>query len=260
VKSAERHVFNQAVECLQYCALGDVSVRILALKNLVDEYGLDFKIIPPRKPQFYRLWRLAFGDRVVLSPDELEGTDYETARMHAPTRLDWQFGSAGFNVFESIYWENGFFRTANLRIKMMSLIRCRPDSGNVMIYPNEHTDGNAVFNSAFWTEMCGKLRNKKYRIYLLGDVRHTPLQEFYRKCSFDRVYQPTVDNLIECINHCCLAIGGSTGPTWTCLLSDIPQIVLESKRSPHGYWFFERCRRVLEKDLKVLTTMESVLS
>ena len=226
----------------------------------MDEHGLDYKIIPPRKPEYHRLWELTFRDRLINSLEDLRETKYQHALMHAPTHLDWQFGSAGFNVFESIYWENGFFQTARLRIRMLNLIRCRYSSNTAMVYPNEGTDGNRVFDSTFWLTTCAELKKKKYNIVLIGDTRHPPLREFYRHCPADKVYDPTVNNLISCMENSCLALGGSTGPTWACLLSDIPQIVFESKRSPHGYWFFDRCKRVLEKDIKILTTLECLLS
>lgn len=259
MKSAEKHIFNQSVECLKYASLGDTCVRIVALRNLVDDLKLDCKIIPQPKPEFRRLWTFAFGGQVIHSLEELKGTEYEYGIMHSPTNLDWHYGSAAFNVFESIYWENGFFHTKTLRIRVMDFIKCDHSSNNVFLYPNESTDGNVVFNAGFWLGMCATLRRYGYKINLLGDVTHAPLRDFYRDCPADRIYPPTVDNLLECISRSCLAIGASTGPTWACLLSDIEQVVLESKRSPHGYWFFDRCKKVLEKNIRVLPTIESLM-
>ena len=258
MKSIEKHIFDQSAECLGYASLGDVCVRIVALKNLVDQYGLDYKIIPIKNKAYYALWELIFKDRLIYSLREIQGTEYEHAIMHSPTRLDWQLGSAGFNVFESIYWENGFFHTKNLHIKLLSSIVSNYRSNVVMIYPNEKTDANTVYNSRFWLDVCTKLKDRNYEIHLIGNTDHGPLREFYNNCIVDRIYEPTIENLVSCIRCSFLALGSSTGPTWACLLSDIRQIVLESKKSPHGYWFFDRCKTVLEKDIKVLPTFESL--
>lgn len=81
----------------------------------------------------------------------------------------------------------------------------------------------------------------------------------YDSTEFDRVFEPTIAGLRECVAVSSLAIGGSTGPTWALLLSDIRQIVLESKKSPHGYWFFDRCQNAITKHLDVVTNLKCLI-
>jgi hypothetical protein len=129
-----------------------------------------------------------------------------------------------------------------------------------MIYPAEGTNGNRVYDSAWWLAACRMLRDGGLAIHHLGGRGHAPLADFYRQFRADREYEPTIDGLRRCAAESSLAIGGSTGPTWALLFSDIPQIVLESRQSPHGYWFFDRCQEVLSKKLRICSTLESLVA
>jgi hypothetical protein len=245
------------VPCLQYAALGDTAVRVIAIHHVVTEHNLDAIVVPLRRADFALLWTGAFGEqRVVWDPADIP-PEYRYARVSAPTSLDWQFGSAGWNVFESVLWENGFFRTSKLKIEPPILFRCDPYARAVMIYPEEYTDGNRVYDAHWWIATCRLLREKGYSINLLGSMRCESLNGLREVISFDRTFLPTLVGLRDCIAGSSLAIGGSTGPTWTCLMSDIPQIVLESKKAPHGYWFFDRCQTVLKKRLSIISTLDS---
>jgi hypothetical protein len=252
-----KHVFRHDVPCLQYAALGDTAVRVIAIHHAVREYDLDAIVVPLPRPDFALLWTGAFGEeRIVWDPEAIP-LEYRFARVSAPTSLDWQFGSAGWNVFESVLWENGFFRTLKMKIEPPILFPCNPFARAVMIYPEEHTDGNRIFDATWWIETSGQLRAKGYSLNYLGSMRCQALERRYQVMEFDRTFPPTLSGLRECVAASSLAIGGSTGPTWTCLMSDIPQIVLESKKAPHGYWFFDRCQTVLSKRLFIVSTLDS---
>ena len=243
--------------CLQYAALGDTAVRVISIYHVVREYELDAIVVPSPRPEFAMLWTGAFGEqRIVWDPAAIP-PEYRFARVSAPTALDWQFGSAGWNVFESVLWENGFFHTFRMKIEPPILFRCDPFAHAVMIYPEEQTDGNRIYDASWWIGTCGLLRAKGYSINYLGSMRCEALDRLHHIAKFDRTFPPTLEGLRDCIAASSLAIGGSTGPTWTCLMSDIPQIVLESKKAPHGYWFFDRCQTVLRKRLSIVSTLDS---
>lgn len=250
-----KHIFRQDVPCLRYAALGDTAVRVVAIHHLVERYELDALIVPQPNPALVPLWQAVFGERV-LADVSLVPPDFRDARVSCPTELDWEYGSAGFNAFESVMWESGFFDTARMRIAPPAAFACDRHARAAMIYPAERTDGNAAYDAAWWLSACAALRRKGFRIHLLGHPSHPPLAEFYEQTQFDRCFEPTIDGLRACVAASSLALGGSTGPTWALLLSDIPQIVLESRRSPHGYWFFERCQPVLAKKLRIVPNLD----
>lgn len=249
-----KHVFDQSVSSLRYMALGDSAVRIIGIHSIIQQYNLDAIVIPHNSASLLPLWKRALGDIV----QSVVPKTHRHATISAPTSLDFGYGSAGFNVFESVYWENGFFDTPKMRVNPPCLFRCDKSSRSVMIYPTEHTDGNRVYDSDFWIKTATKIRELGYKINLLGD-RNNKLEKFFTTVSIDRHFPPNLDGLEACIAASSCAVGASTGPTWICLLSDIPQVVLESKRSPHGYWNFDRCQRVLIKKLAISESVETVL-
>lgn len=259
IRTINKHVFRQDVPCLSYAALGDTAVRAIALRHLVDAYDLDAIIVPQPNPAFYELWRDVFGaDRVVGDPSEIPKS-HRLARISHPTSRDWEYGSSGWNVFESVMWESGFFRTLNLRITPPNVYPCDPGARAAMIYPAEHTDGNRVYDAEWWIATCRRLRAKGYAIHHLGATDVPALEHLHDRIRFDRYFPPEFHALKECLACSSLAIGGSTGPTWVALLSDIPQIVLDSRRSPHGYWHFDRCQAVLTKKLTLLTRLDAII-
>jgi hypothetical protein len=234
-------------------------VRVIAIHHAVREYDLDAIVVPQARPEFVSLWKAALGETRVLPDPMAIPSEYRYARVSAPTSLDWSFGSAGWNVFESVLWENGFFRTMKLRIEPPCVFPCDPNARAIMIYPEERTDGNRTYDASWWIATCRTMREKGYSINYLGDYGGTALLPLYQAETFDHSFPPTLEGLRECIASSSLAMGGSTGPTWVCLMSDIPQIVLESKKSPHGYWFFDRCQTVLAKRLQVIPTVASAI-
>lgn len=254
-----KHIFRQDVPCLRYAALGDTAVRALAIYHLIERYRLEALIVPQPNPALVPLWQAVFGRERILADASQIPREFRDARMSAPTSLDWCCGSAGFNVFESVMWENGFFDTAKARISPPLVFPCDVQARAAMIYPAEETDGNRVYDSAWWRTACETLRDKGYRLHLLGHKSHPRLAELFAHTEFDRSFEPTVEGLRTCVAASSLAVGGSTGPTWTLLFSDIPQIVLESRRSPHGYWFFERCQPVLTKRLQIVPALETAI-
>lgn len=252
-----KHVFRQDVPCLRYAALGDTAVRVLAIHYLVERYKLDALIVPQPNANLIPLWQAVFGSERIITDASRIPREFRDARMSAPTGLDWYFGSAAFNVFESVMWESGFFDTGRLQITPPVVFPCDASARAAMIYPMEGTDGNAVYDSAWWQNACAALRRKGYSLNLLGHKTSPRLADFFRTTSFDRSFEPTIDGLRRCAAASSLAVGGSTGPTWALLFSDIPQVVLESRRSPHGYWFFDRCQAVLTKRLRIVPTLDA---
>lgn len=254
-----KHLFRQDAPCLRYVALGDSAVRIIALHHLIAAHDLDAIIVPPAKPEFHSFWTDVFGpDRVILDPERIPPS-HALAKISSPTPLDWQYGAAAWNVFESVMWESGFFHTQRLRITPPLVFQARHRAPAAMIYPAEATDGNRVYDSQWWIRSCASLRALGYGIHCLGLKDHPPLREFFETVKFDGLFPPTLQGLRECVAESSVAIGSSTGPTWALLMSDIPQIVLESKKSPHGYWHFDRCQTVLTKRLRIVSTLECLI-
>jgi hypothetical protein len=254
-----KHIFRQDVSVLSHDYLGDTSVRALAIHHLIERYELDAYVVAPPASRFFPFWRAVFGSARVVADASQIPHRFRDARISAPTQRDWAYGLAGFNVFEAVMWENGFFDTAGMRIIPPIVFPSDPRARAAMIYPAERTDQNAVYNSKWWSATCTELRRQGYAIHLLGSRDHPPLAEFFAETEIDRVFEPTVEGLRACAASSSLAIGGSTGPTWALLFSDIRQIVLESHRAPHGYWFFDRCQEVLAKRLWILPSLESLV-
>jgi hypothetical protein len=254
-----KHVFRQDAECLQYAALGDTAVRILAIHHIIESQSLDALIVPPSKPDFVALWQAVFGpERIFLNPAKIPESHWR-ARISHPTSLDWMFGSAGWTVFESVLWENAFFETRDLVITPPIVFRADHRSRAVMIYPAEGTDGNRVYTAEWWVDACTRITERGWRINLLGRLDHPSIRKISAAVAFDQVFPPTISGMRACVGASSRAIGGSTGPTWALLMSDIPQVVLESRRAPHGYWFFDRCQQVLSKRLHIVSTLESAI-
>jgi hypothetical protein len=241
-----KHVFYQNVPALGYMALGDTSVRVIALTEIIRQYDLDARIVPQGNATMRLLWEKVFGAALVNTvPPE-----FADACISRPNGSDHGYGQAAFDVFESVWWENGFFDTHRLRITPPQIFKCAPGAKAAMIYPKEKTDANRVYTAARWQHMIDTLRRKDYKINCLGDTM---------ELLVDQTFPATIEGLTQCVAASSLAIGANTGPTWACLMSDIPQIVLESKKSPHGYWNFDRCQRVLTKRLQIVTELEACL-
>ena len=239
-------------------ALGDTAVRVVAIEHLVRTLDLDYIIVPPAKPDLLPLWQDVFGTARVVAADQIPAS-HSLAEVSGTTDLDWRYGAAGWNVFESVLWELGYFRTRNTRITPPIVYRANHQAKAMMIYPAEKTDGNRVFDSDWWICTCGEIRQAGFKINLLGSLEHAPLKKLFDAVTFDHIYPPRIQGLRDCVANSSCAIGSSTGPTWALLLSDIPQIVLESKKSPHGYWHFDRCQEVLTKRFQILSSFEALL-
>lgn len=233
-----KHVFDQNCDCLSYMALGDTAVRCIGIRHLIAEYDLDAVVIYQRNPTMEILWRDVFGNLLKDSIPE----SHLMAHVSRPTVKDWHYGTAAYNVFESICWENGFFDTSKMKVRIPVIYPCSIRSKRAMIYPKEHTDANKIYTVEWWKKTVEMLRGRGLGINCLGDTMGIKV---------DAQFNPNISGLKECISKSCLAVGSSTGPTWACLLSDIPQIVLQSFRLSHGYWDFDRCQRVLEKRLEI---------
>jgi hypothetical protein len=235
-------------------ALGDAAVNILSVDSIIRKYDLDAIIIPHKNPTLTDLWKRAFGDRLVQREADIPKT-HRYASVSFPTGQDGCYGQAGWNIFEQVWWELGFFETQHLYIVPPVLYRCAPSSKAAMVYPLEHTDGNRVYTPEWWRATLSMLRDKGYAINVLGHVNQCA-----HFCEGGPVawFPATVAGMAQCIAASSLAMGGSTGPTWACLMSDIPQIVLDSHRQAGGCWFFDRVQKVLAKHLRIAATAESL--
>ena len=145
-------------------------MRIIAINHIIQKYGLDAMIIPHGNRSVRPLWVRVFGDRLHLNENVLP-SGFENAVIHRPTSLDWFFGSVGWNVFESVLWENGWFDTKNLQIELPKIFKCgiKADVTKIaMIFPQERTDGNRVWDSSFWMGLVIRLKDLGYQLYHLG--------------------------------------------------------------------------------------------
>ena len=122
-----KHVFVQNCPALSYMALGDAAVRIAALDHIIRRHRLDAFVVVARNG-LEPLWQAVFGDRV----GQQIPPAFADARVSRPTALDWGMGAAAWNVFESVFWENGFFDTAGLYLAPPCVFRCEPTARAVM--------------------------------------------------------------------------------------------------------------------------------
>jgi hypothetical protein len=245
-------LFIEDTPGMSYAALGDSSSLIIAIHHIICHWQLDAFIVPPPAGKTLPLWKLVFGER--LATLSTIPQSHKLARIIRPKTKDHWYGYAGFDVFECILWEHGFFDTRHLRISPPIVFRCNPDSKNAMVYPREHTNGNAVYNGRWWAATASMLNKRGYHLNVLGDTKLLG----YRRDQATQ-FPANIDGLRNCIAASSIAIGATTGPTWACLMSDIPQIVLESKRTAGACWHFDRVQRVIDKKLSVLPRWESLL-
>ena len=249
---SRKHIFSFDDPRQPQTSLGDSAMRICAISGIIQKYDLDALIIPHKGPVLLPLWRRAFGGRVLQDEADIPESHWD-ATISRPTARDSYYGNHAWTVFEYVWWEMGFFKTHNMWIAPPVLYRCDVTSKAAMVYPTEYTEGNRVYTAAWWYTTLTLLLEKGYAINILGNA-----EPFCRDLPH-RQFPATIEGLEQCIAASSLAIGGSTGPTWACLLSDIPQIVLDSRRSIHGTWFFDRCQCVLAKRLRNASTLESLL-
>ena len=110
-----------------------------------------------------------------------------------------------------------------------------------MIYPKENTDGNRTFNRDWWKNTIQTIHNMGYVVNVWGYCE--PLD----KQDVDNIFPLGLDGLEQCLSVSCMSIGGNTGPSWALLLSDVPQIVLESKSVPICWHFDRACDFIYKK-------------
>lgn len=254
----EKHLFIQN-KYYAYSSLGDTCMEAFAYYTIVKKYNLDAKFIIQTDSTFDSIWHDLLGrDNVARHLEDIP-EEYKLGKLHRPTDKDVGYGQwAAFDLIEGLMWENGFFDTKNIKYEVPILYNCGFHSKNVLIYPDEKTDGNKIFNSDFWISVYQDLKKHNYNIYYLGWRRNPALQDFYNSCLFDKDFEPNIENLKKCIKDCTLAVGTSTGPTWFGLFSDIRQIVFQSKSSA-GYWNLERYQFSLSKKIKIVPTFEATL-
>lgn len=254
----KKHLFIQNKH-YDYGSLGDVCMQIFAYDVMVKQNNLDAKFVIQTNPIFDEIWFDVFGKENIYRSFEDIPNEYKFGNIHKPTSKDIGYGQWASNeLIEGLIWENGFLNTKDIIYKMPLLYKSNFIGKNVLIYPEEKTDGNRIFDSKFWINTYNDLKNQNYKIFYLGDKNSFALSEFYNTCKFDIEYNATVSNLKKCIEQCTLAVGTSTGPTWFCLFSDIRQIVFQSK-SNAKYWNFDRYEFSLLKKIKIIHTFESTL-
>ena len=254
----EKHLFIQN-QYYGYSSLGDTCMEAFSYYTIVKKYNLDAKFIIKTNQIFDEIWYDLLGKENVLRYLQDVPEEYKLGKLHRPTDKDVGSGQwASYDLIEGLMWENGFFDTKNIKYEVPSLYNCGFNTKNVLIYPDEKTDGNKVFDSDFWISTYKDLKKHNYNVYYLGTKNNIHLKPFYDSCQFDIEFQPNIKNLKECINNCTLAVGASTGPTWFCLFSNIRQIVFQSKSSA-GYWNLERYQFSLQKKIKLIPTFDATL-
>lgn len=254
-----KHVFRLDVPALHHLGIGDVSVRVVVIDYLIRRHGLDAVIVPPRRVDTHPLWRAVFKDEQLVFDASRLPDSHRTARISAPTALDVLHGSKGWNPFECALWENGFFDIEGLRIDPPVIFPCGSRSRAVMIYPHYNKAESGMYGTDGWISACAKIRAGGFGLNLVGDREDPALKTLFENVEFDYTCAPCVEGLRRCVESSCMAIGTNSGPTWTLLMSDIPQIVLESDWIDRGARQMEKCRDILAKRLKIVPTLEGML-
>lgn len=256
--SLKKHTFIQN-PYYNYGALGDVCMQIFAYYSMTEHYNLDSKFVIQTNSIFDELWHDVLKKENIYRNFNDIPEEYKLSVVHKPTSKDISYGQwASNDLIEGLFWENAFLNTKNVTYKMPLIYNCNFNCKNVMIYPEEKTDNNNIFNSDFWISVYNDLKKNNYSVYYLGNKQKDNLQKFYDLCKFDKEYSANLSNLKECVSNCSLAIGTSTGPTWFCLFSDIRQIVYQSKSS-NRYWNLDRYQFSLLKKIKTIETLDAVL-
>lgn len=254
-----KHVFRLDVPALDKLGIGDVSVRIVVIDYLIRRYGLDAVIVPPKREESHPLLRALFKDEQLVFDANGLPDSHRTARISAPTALDVLHGSKGWNPFECALWEYGFFDIKGLRIDPPVVFPCGNRCRAVMVYPYDKTAEGGMYEANRWISACAMIRASGFGLNLVGDREDPALQTIFENVKCDYTCAPCVEGLRRCVESSCMAIAPNSGPTWTLLMSNIPQIVLESDSSDRGTSPMERSRDILAKRLKVLTTLEGML-
>lgn len=252
-----KHLFYGNADVLNYLRLGDTAVRIITYQYLADRYGFDYRVYPNHNQAYRDLWRIALKEKLFETWWEVP-PGFDDAVVHNPNFLEWHNAhSANTNtVFEMVCKENGF-DIDDLMISPHIHFSCKPDAKSVMIYPIEITDGNSVWNADFWLTVVADLKSRGYRINHIGPKkRKTWMAKFYAGTVFDNDFPETIAGLADCISQSSLAIGGNTGPSWVCMMSDIPQILFECGRRDYQFWDFTRIKSVIAKELKVAKSLD----
>lgn len=251
-----KFLFRQDNPLVAPPGLGDNAVRCIALHHMMQAWDLDARIVAPHDERYLPLWCRVFGDRVTSNPAEVP-IEFERGYTVSATPKTYAFGLTAWTVFASVLWECGFLSTSRLRIDPPKIFRCDPESRAAMIYPCEFSGGNTVHTSNWWLAACEVLRRAGYKLNLLGDKSHAPLADFFSQQQFDAEFPPTIDGMADCAAASSIAIGGSTGPSWAMLMSDIRQVCLESHQAV-PIWYFDRCRHVIVKPLKLVTNLNQL--
>jgi len=262
-----KHIFRLDVPDLQCPALGNQAVWAIALHYAAQQCDLDAYVVlhESMPPDLVGLWKSLFGDhRVVYRAPPLKHVSI--SYPHIPER---NAGLRAPTIFENALWESGFQYVPGTFIDPPVLYRCRPESRAALVYPVEYKQANAFYDRKYWLDLLGQLRADGWTINLLGHRCSTKrrvhghanqlIREVLQHEDVDHVFPPDLDGFARAVAASSLAIGASTGPSWACLLSDIPQIVLEQPRSDELLWSFERNQPLLAKAWKIVHGDDPVL-
>jgi len=254
--TGRRHLFRLDHPALHVSGLGNHVVWAAALRYVADRDKLDAFVIPPQShvEDIRAIWHLLFPERVVTAvPPEIDTISEpgEKAKAH---------GLSAPTIFECALWESGFSLRDGETLALPVLWKHDPAARRAMIFPVEYTDENRYYDTAYWVEMAAELRKHGYEVNLFGATQNQRdrgngvalVGQLVTAGAIDHVYSSSLTDLGRCIAASSLAIGASTGPSWCCLLSDIPQIALDRPRDAHHLWSFEQNLRVLAKPLRVV--------
>lgn len=149
------------------------------------------------------------------------------------------------------------------------------NSRNVLIYPREHDNANAVFDLDWWVICCREMIRcgaKIMAIFEQGnnarDVAERGYTSDFARAFLERVpvtmvLPSTIGGIQAGAGLCRLAVGRFTGPGWLLLKSSIRQIALDSVNDfPFCKVSYHVSRGVLGKGIAVCdnTEMTKVLS
>lgn len=256
-----QHIFRQELPGLADSSvrLAETAVRIITLHHLIETLKLDALIIPPGDPEYLPFWQTAFSlDRIICNPESIPHS-HRQAGISMPTQLDRQFGEAAWTVFERVMWESGFFQSKGLSITPPLIFPAGHRTRGLMVYPSDVIGPDREEEERWLSTICITFLRLGFHLNLFGSANCHAFTQLAPTIRFEQVFDPSVNGLRQCVAASCLAIGGQAGASWALMLSDIPQIVRESKLGMPAYWDFDRCQTVLTKPLKILPTLESLL-
>ena len=258
------HLFDLSDSCLEVSAVGNHAVWAAALTYVSQRDGFDPYIIPPpaRLPTVREIWTEVFPPSRILTrrPDRVD-------RVRSPREAQKIVGMTASNAFEDALWQVGFSLAPGEKIDIPVLWRCNPDSDAVMIAPVEYSEGNRYYDAQYWLDRVREIHEAGFQVNLFGVQLSDRDQDGHGFELIGRLvtsgwvsrnYGSTIAELQRCIGESSQAICSSTGPTWLCLYSDIPQVMLcaPTVRSPQ--WRCDVNAKVIAKPVTLVHGKNSI--